>query len=401
MSDDDLSFAMSLFQRNGLDPVPEMARLRAEQPISRIELPIGPPVWLATRYDDVRAVLGDSKRFSNDFSKLTGSDDLEFLSAMNPGGLGFTDPPDHTRLRRMLTPEFTMRRLRRLTPRIDDIIAQQLDLMETTHKETGEPVDLVDLFAVPIPSLVISELLGVPNPDRGDFQRLSEARFDLLGDLQGCLGAIQDTLDYLGGLVAQQRKNPDDNLLGMLVREHGDNITDEELTGLADGILIGGHETTASMLALGALHLMTKPEHFAMIRDSDEHITEVVDELLRFLTVVQVAFPRFVLEDMELGGQEIKAGDVVLVSLSSANRDEALGDDIDTVNPFREMPSHFAFGYGLHRCVGAELGRMELRMSYPALLRRFPNLRLAVPFEDLKFRELSMVYGVDKLPVTW
>lgn len=398
---EELPFTLVQFQRDGLDPVPAMAKMRAEQPVTRMELPIGPPVWLVTNYADARTVLGDSKRVSNDFSKLTSSDDLEFLAALNPGGLGFTDPPDHTRLRRMLTPEFTMRRLRRLTPRIDAIINQQLDAMEKTKQQTGEPVDLVDLFAVPIPSLVISELLGVPNPDRADFQRLSESRFDLLGDLQGCLAAIQDTLDYLSGLVAEQRKNPDENLLGMLVREHGDNITDEELAGLADGILIGGHETTASMLALGALHLMTNSEQFGMIRDSDEHVSDIVDELLRFLTVVQVAFPRFVLEDMELGGQSIKAGDVVLVSLSSANRDEALGGDMDSVNPFREMPSHFAFGYGLHRCVGAELGRMELRMAYPALLRRFPQLQLAVPFEDLKFRELSMVYGVDKLPVTW
>jgi cytochrome P450 len=397
MSMSELPFTLVQFQRDGLDPVPELARLRAEQPISRLQYPIGPPVWLVTNYADSRTVLGDSQRFSNDFSKMTATEDLDVLAAMNPGGLGFTDPPDHTRLRRMLTPEFTMRRLRKLIPRIEAIVAERLDAME----EAGAPVDLVDQFAVPIPSLVISELLGVPYPDRAEFQKLSESRFDFLGDIEGCLSAVGETLEYLSGLVAEQRKSPGDNLLGMLVREHGDNITDEELTGLADGILIGGHETTASMLALGALHLMTNSEHFGMVRDSDEHVAPIVDELLRFLTVVQVAFPRFALQDVELSGHKINAGEVVLVSLSGANRDPKLGSDMDKVNPFREMPPHVAFGYGLHRCVGAELGRIELQIAYPALLRRFPTLRLAVPFEELKFRELSIVYGVEKLPVAW
>ncbi|CAM3404272.1 cytochrome P450 [Stackebrandtia soli] len=395
-------FTLVMFQREGLSPVPELAKRRMEEPISRLQYPIGPPVWLLTRYDDARAVLGDSDRFSNDYSKLTAGDGLEMLAEMNPGGLGFTDPPDHTRLRKMLTPEFTMRRLRRLETRIDAIITERLDAMEAEMAATGGPVDIVDLFAVPIPSLVISELLGVPYPDRAEFQKLSESRFDFLGDIMGCLAAVQDTLDYLSELVKEQRRNPGDNLLGMLVREHGDNISDEELTGLADGILIGGHETTASMLALGALHLMTEPEHAALVRDgSDKDVNAVVEELLRFLTVVQVAFPRVALEDVEIAGHTIKAGELALCSLSGANRDPKLGVNVDQVQPHRPLPSHVAFGYGLHRCVGAELGRLELRMAYPALLRRFPNLRLAVPFEDLTFRELSIVYGVEKLPVTW
>ncbi|MGH8795083.1 MAG: cytochrome P450, partial [Stackebrandtia sp.] len=248
MSDDPLTLVQ--FQRDGLDPVPELARLRAEQPISRIQYPIGPPVWLVTAYDDVRAVLAQPDKFSNDFKNLISDDELDIFSELNPGGLGLVDPPDHTRLRRMLTPEFTMRRLRRLIPRIEEIVARRLDAMEAV----GGPADLVDVFAVPIPSLVISELLGVPQPDRDAFQKLSTARFDFLGDIQGCLVAVNDTLEYLSGLVAAKRRDPGDDMLGMLVREHGDDITDEELTGIADGVLIGGHETTASMLALGALH---------------------------------------------------------------------------------------------------------------------------------------------------
>ncbi|GAA4919317.1 cytochrome P450 [Stackebrandtia albiflava] len=391
------AFTVVQFQRDGLDPVPELARRRAEQPISRLQYPIGPPVWLVASYAGSRAILGDHTRFSSDFAKLTASEDLQDLRALNPGGLGFTDPPDHTRLRKMLTPEFTMRRLRRLVPQIETIVTERLDALEAA----GRGADLNDLFAVPIPSLVISELLGVPYPDRAAFQRMSMSRFDILGDIEGCLAAVDETLDYLSGLVAGQRKNPGDNLLGMLVREHGDNITDEELTGLADGILIGGHETTASMIALGALHLMTSPEHAALIRDSDAHVDAVVEELLRYLSVVQTAFPRVAIEDVEVDGHQIKAGEIVLCSLSGANRDPRLGPEMEQVNPFRDMPPHFAFGYGLHRCVGAELGRMELRMAFPALLRRFPNLKPAVPFEELKFRELSIVYGIEELPVTW
>jgi len=384
--------------RDGLDPVAELGRRRTEEPVSEFNL-FGMRFWLLTRYADVRQVLGSASDFSTDFSTLADAAiGVEALAGQqDPGGLGMSDPPKHTRLRRTLTPEFTMRRLARLAPRIDAIVADCLDTIEAADM----PVDLVQTFALPIPSLVICELLGVPYGDRSDFQRLSNSRFDFMEDAE-TLDSIAQSLTYMRELVAQQRADPGDGLLGMIVREHGDAISDKELAGLADGLLVGGHETTASMLALGALLLLLSQEHFALVRDDDTAINPMVEEMLRYLTVVQVAFPRFARRDVVLStGQRIAQGEIVIASLSSADRDGVLGAGMDTFDPTRAPASHFAFGYGIHRCIGAELARMELRAAYPALVRRFPSMRLAVPADEIEFRELSVVYGVKSLPVTW
>jgi cytochrome P450 len=254
----------------------------------------------------------------------------------------------------------------------------------------------VQQFALPIPSLTICELLGVPYADRAEFQRLSTTRFDLLGGVTGSLGAISESMQYLLDIVKQQRAEPGEGLLGQLVRDHGDDISDHELAGLADGLLTGGLETTTSMLALGTIVLLRNPGSLAAIRDDPEAVDPFVDELLRYLTVVQVAFPRFARERVEIGGTTIEAGDIVLCSLSGANRDGGL----EAFDPAGVGRPHLAFGYGLHRCVGAELARMELRIAYPALVRRFPDIRLTADPAALPYRKLSFVFGVDTLPVT-
>ena len=382
--------ALAPLKRTGLDPVPELGRTRAREPVSKIDIPFGVNVWLVTGYEEAKVVLANAKGYSNDFANLGAHGASE---SHTPGGLGFADPPEHTRLRKLLTPEFTMRRLARLTPGIKAIIDQQLDVMAAADG----PVDLVEAFALPIPSLVICELLGVPYEERSAFQRLSMARFDLFGGATASLGAISESLQYLQGVVKQQRDDPGDGLLGMLIKEHGDEIDDLELAGLADGVLTGGFETTASMLALGALVLLQDRDAFTLIHDDDAAVHNFVEELLRYLTVVQVAFPRFAREDVTVGGVDIAKGDVVVVSLAVADRDPVLGKDLERVDPTREPTSHLAFGYGVHRCIGAELARMELRAAYPALVRRFPSMRLAD--EDLDFRKVSIVYGVDRLPV--
>lgn len=384
-------------KRDGLDPVPQLARTREQEPVSKLSLPFGMRAWLVSGYDEAKAVLADAKSFSNDFSNLVG--DAGLSEDKNPGGLGFADPPDHTRMRKILTPEFTMRRLNRLTPRIHEIVEQRLDALEAEAERTGGPVDLANVFAWPIPSLVICELLGIPYEDRDEFERLSTARFDLFGGADASLGAISESLTYLHQIVKKQRESPGDGLLGMIVKEHGDKVDDWELAGMADGLLTGGLETTASMVALGALVLLRDPETFALVRDDDSTIDKVVEEMLRYLTVVQVAFPRFARSDIEIGGKTISSGDIVLISLSGANRDSALGADVESFQGIREKSAHLAFGYGVHRCIGAELGRMELRAAYPALVRRFPSMRLAVDPEELTFRKLSIVYGIESLPV--
>ncbi|MGW0736441.1 cytochrome P450 [Streptomyces sp. NPDC002851] len=380
-------------KRDELDPVPQLAATRAKAPISKVPLPFGMDAWVVTGHEEVKAVLGRGNAFSTDFTNLAGNAGL--VEEQNPGGLGFADPPVHTRLRKILTPEFTMRRLRRLTPRIDAIVEERLDAMAAADG----PVDLVQAFALPIPSLTICELLGVPYEDRHDFQQLSMARFDLSDGAIAPFGATSASLDYFREVVKKQRAEPGDGLLGMIVKDHGDNVDDEELAGLADGVLTGGFETTASMLALGALVLLQHPEAADRIREDDDAAAPFVEEALRYLTVVQLAFPRFARDDIEIAGVHIPKGDMVLCSLSGANRDGKFTLDNGDFDPDRKASGHLAFGYGIHRCIGAELARMELRAAFPALVRRFPEMRLAVPQEELDFRKLSIVYGVETLPV--
>lgn len=385
--------ALRPLRRDGLDPVADLGRTREQEPVSRLRIPFGVNVWLVTGHAEAKAVLADAKSFSNDFSDVAGKAGAP--AEQNPGGLGFADPPHHTRLRKLLTPEFTLRRLARLTPGIEAIVEERLDEMAA---QTG-PVDLVESFALPIPSLVICELLGVPYEHRHEFQRLSMQRFDLFGGADASLGAISQSLDFMLRIVARERERPGDGLIGMIIREHGDEVSDRELAGLADGVLTGGFETTASMLALGALVLLRDPAARERATRDDESVRELVEELLRYLTVVQVAFPRIARRDIDIGGVSIAEGEVVVCSLSGANRDAALGDDMERFDADRPSTQHLAFGHGVHRCIGAELARMELRAAFPALLRRFPDIRLATAEVELGFREASIVYGVESLPV--
>lgn len=391
--------ALLPLRRDGLDPVPEIGALREREPVSKLPVP-GLNVWLVSGYEEARRVLGDAAAFSNDFAHLTAHTGVD--EQHEPGGLGFCDPPDHTRLRRLLTPEFTMRRLSRLTPRIEAIVEDQMAQLEKAVAADGT-VDFVEHFAMPVPAQVICELLGIPYEEREAFQEFSVARFDVFDGIGASFGAISESRDYLHGLVEGQRRSPGYGLLGMLVREHGDDVTDAELTGLADGVLTGGLETTASMIALGTLVMLQDRTHFRAMRDAEDPASVAapfVDELLRHLTVVQTAFPRFARQDIEIAGARMAPGDIVIVSLSAANRDSRLGPAMDSLDPARPpASSHLAFGHGIHRCIGAELGKMELRATFPHLARRFPDLRIAVRPEELAFRKLSIVYGVDALPV--
>ncbi|WP_306215083.1 cytochrome P450 [Actinoplanes sp. RD1] len=376
--------------RDGLDPIGRLAETRQREPVSRLPVPFGVRAWLVSGEPAVREVLSHLDGFSNDFGILARR--LGLSVRAEPGGLGFADPPEHTRLRRMLTPEFTMRRLARLGPRIEQIVAGRLDAL-------GPEADLWHEWALPIPALTICELLGVPYADRARFEQLSTARFDLASGAHTSLDTVAESLDYLRGLIGDQRRSPGDGLLGALIREHGDELGDQELAGLADGVLTGGLETSASMLALGAVALMADATLADRLRTGDD-VDATVEELLRYLTVVQVAFPRVAVRDVRIAGTEMRTGDVVICSLSAANRDAAAGASPETLDPRRRPGrSHLTFGYGPHRCIGAELARLELRTAFPALVRRYPRLRLAVDPADLRFRRASIVFGLDSLPV--
>ena len=381
--------------RDGYDPLPRLGEVRDASPVTKHTSFVGLTLWLVTGDAECRQVLANSTDFSNDIRPFVGQQPGQDSGVI--GGLGFTDPPDHTRLRKFLTPEFTMRRLERLRPGIQRIVEGRLDALE----EAGPDADLVRDFAFPVPFLVICELLGLPDEERETFRSLTSARFDVTHGGAGTFGAISGSRQYLMDFVARQRQDPGDGLVGQIIREHGDAISDFDLAGLADGAFTGGLETSASMLALGTAVLLERPDLYRRLAHEPELVGPTVDELLRYLSVVQIAFPRFAKTDLELGGHHVKKGDVVICHLAAAGRDPRVGAD-DDFDPHRRTTEahgsgHLAFGYGFHRCVGAELAKMELRIAYPALARRFPDL--ATRGEDHDFREKSIVYGLESLPV--
>jgi cytochrome P450 len=381
--------------RNGVDPTRRLARTRDTEPVRRHASFLGLDIYLVTGYDEAKEVLADSS-YSNDIRHLMGkSGDVE---TGDIGGLGFTDPPKHTQLRRLLTPEFTMRRLDRLKPGITAIIEHQLDETEAAAQASGGVVDLAQTFAFPVPFRVICDLLGLPDDQRERFRKLASSRFDVSKGGAGAVGAIGGSREFLLAETARQRHDPGPGLIGQIIREHGEEISDFDLGGLADGAFTGGLETSASMLALGTSVLVQHRELWKSLAEDPESVEPIVEELLRHLAVVQIAFPRFVKEDTRIGRHHVKKGSVVLVHLPAASRDPRATAG-EAFCPVPESSNHLAFGHGMHRCVGAELGRMELRAAFPALARRFPDLELAVDPSELQYHEKSIVYGIEALPV--
>ena len=380
-------------RRIGIDPVPQLGATRDREPVTKLTSLMGVDIWLVTGYDEAREVLADQHRYSNDMRRVLGGRPRS--DAESIGGLGMTDPPDHTRLRGLLTPEFTRHRLARLQGSIETIVADALDGLEAR----GPDVDLVPHFGFAVPFRVICDLLGLPVEDRSDFHELGIARFDLRNGGVGVFGAATESRTFLIEAVRRQRRDPGEGLIGALLRSHGDDFDDVELGGLVDGVFLGGYETSASMLSMGAYVLLQQPSAWETMRTgTPAQVDGVVEELLRLLCPVQIAFPRFAKESIELGGRHIDEGDVVLVSLSAANRDPRSIPDPEQFTLRSDRTAHLAFGHGLHRCVGAELARMEIRTALTGLARRFPQLGLA-PGAEPSFRELSIVHSVDSLPV--
>jgi cytochrome P450 len=389
-------------RRNGFDPVPELGALRRDVGVTPVVNSFGMPAYLVTRHDDVKAVLSDHEHFSNGRPPgfvMPGAPDIPEQERENQraGNLLGLDPPEHQRLRRMLTSEFTIRRIKRLEPRITEIVTEHLDAMAAA----GSPGDLVESFALPIPSLVICELLGVPYADRQDFQKRANRQLDLSIPIPERLHIQHEARDYMQSLVSRARRSPGDDILGMLVREHGDELTDHELVGISGLLLLAGHETTSNMLGLGTLALLSHPDQLAAVRDDPDAVGPAIEELLRWLSIVQTAIPRITTADVEIAGVVIPAGQLVFASLPSGNRDPQFIDAPDDLDIHRGAPGHLAFGHGVHHCLGAPLARMEMRIAWPALFRRFPDLALADAFENVEFREFHFIYGLRSLLVDW
>lgn len=389
-------------RREQFDPVEDLGRLRDDGAVSKVDTGLGISGYLVTGYADVRSVLSDPARFINaDQRSFALPDDRELspeeLAQMQAGQLLALDPPEHTRLRRMLTPEFTVRRMRQLEPRIIEIVEQHLDALE----RAGAPADLVSSFALPIPSLVICELLGVPFEDHAEFQDRTQRQLDISIPPEERRTLAWEGREYMAQLVTRAQAAPGEDMLGMLVREHGDELETDELIGIASLLLIAGHETTSNMLGLGTLALLRHPGQLALVREDPAMVGPAIEELLRWLSIVHSGIPRTTTTEVEIAGHTIPAGELVVCALPAANRDPALTDDPDRLDITRGAPGHLAFGHGVHHCLGAPLARMEMRIAFPTLLRRFPRLALAVPPEDVEFRSYHMVYGLLALPVTW
>jgi cytochrome P450 len=389
-------------RRNGFDPAPELSELRDGDGVRRIRTPFGVDAWLVTRFADVREVLSDPERFSNarvssDERRQAGLPPMsqEEVARFRAGNLLAMDPPDHGRVRRMLTPEFTVRRMRRLEPRIREIVDEHLDAMQ----RTGPPSDLVADFALPVPSLVICELLGVPYADRAEFQARTGRQLDLSLPVEERFRLAEESRAYMAELVERAQAQPGEDMLGMLVREHGADLSTDELVGIASLLLIAGHETTANMLGLGTLALLNHPDQLAIVRDEPERVDAAVEELLRWLSIVHSGTAKITTTAVEIAGQRIEAGEFVMLALPAANRDPALRDDADRLDVTRGAVGHVAFGHGIHHCLGAPLARMEMRIAFPALLRRFPGLR--VVDDEAQFRTFHIIYGLAALRVAW
>lgn len=383
------------------DPPGAYQALRERRKAARLAFPDGKAGWLLTGYEDVRGLLADD-RFSSDRVRASSPVRTFPVREDDPRRLGSfigMDPPEHTRYRRLLSRWFTVRRMRELLPRIEAIVTDHLDAME----RTGPPADLVRAFAQPIPSLVICELLGVPYADRTAFQAWSATLFRIDEDEERIFAARDAVWDYMRGLVAAKRRHPDGALLSRLVHDadRTAGFSDAELTGVGLLLLIAGHETTANMLALGTFALLCHPEQARLVRERPEAADGAVEELLRYLTIVQFGTVRVAREDVEIAGVRVRAGETVVASIAAANRDPARFPDPDGLDITRDATEHLAFGHGVHQCLGQHLARMEMRTGFPALLRRFPTLRPAVPREEVPLRDDMLVYGVHRLPVTW
>jgi cytochrome P450 len=374
------------------DPPAELAELREQRPLTRMAYPDGHVGWLVTNHELTRAVLGDT-RFSSRYELMHLPFPGPEMPSAPPGDMTGIDPPEHTRFRQLLAGHFTVRRMRLLTERVEQVCAERLDAMA----EQGPPTDLVTAFAQPVPALMICELLGVPYADHDFFQRQALALTSTSAPMEEKGAALNALYDYLRDLVLAKRKNPTDDLLSDLTTS---DLDDVELGGIGSFLLGAGLDTTSNMIALGTFALLTNPDQLAALRDGRSGVEQAVEELLRYLTIAHTNV-RAALTDVELGGEVIRAGETVTVSMQAANRDPARYPDPDVLDLSRHAVGHVALGYGIHQCLGQQLARVEMRAAFPALLTRFPTLRLAVDPAEVPMRTDSNIYGVRELPVTW
>jgi cytochrome P450 len=383
------------------DPAPELSTLREQRPMCPLRFPDGHVGWLATSYAASRAVLVDPRfsilppRVPVDIGGL-----LEAITTgpESSGDMLLMDPPEHTRLRRLHTSSFTVRRVREHQGAIERIIREHLDAMA----QARPPVDLVRSFALPVPAMAVCEILGVPPADHERFEAPTQVLMsgpDTSPEQK--LAAMDAFYEYGRSVIAQKREHPGNDLLSELTASG--ELNDDELAGVAFFLFGAGHETTATALALSTFFLLEERDRWTTLVERPDLISGAVDELLRFLTIHQTGvLARTAREDVEIDGVTLKAGQSVAVSLAAANRDPARFVDPDRFDPSRDASGHFAFSFGRHLCLGQHLARLELELALIGLTSRFPSLRLAVPAEEVALRSgTHPLYGVEQLLVAW
>ncbi|MEU8926704.1 cytochrome P450 [Kitasatospora sp. NPDC048545] len=389
-------------RQDPLAPPPALSVMRQSEPVCPVRLWDGSSAWLVTRHADVRSVLADS-RVSAD-PRSAGYPFLSAGRAAAPDGRGsfnHLDPPEHDRFRRMLSGEFTVQRIAGLRPAVQRAVDTSIDAMIAG----GTQADLIQALALPVPSSVICALLGVPYEDHAFFETRTAYRMDLNAAPSLVRAANREIMEYLDRLVAEKSRKPGDDLVSRLIQRHGlsADLEHDDLVDIVRLLLVNGYETTANMIGLGVLAILRNPEQAAVLRRNPppETVERTVEEVLRHQTIVHIAPTRAVLEELTIGGITMRPGDGVITALGSANRDETVFSDPDTLDVSREARGHLAFGHGIHHCLGHTLARLELQIVFGTLFRRLPSLRLGMPFEDVRFKEDMGLYGVHRLDVAW
>nr|AYW76474.1 MjmOI [Streptomyces sp.] len=377
-------------QPGRLSPPEEYAGLRSQEGLVKSALPNGSTVWLVTRHEDVRSVLTDPRISSNPLHEgfpSMGKNGTVPPPDQVPGWFVAYDPPEHGRFRKALIPEFTVRRIKDMQPAIQRIVDKLIDAL----LDGGNSADLVSQFALPVPSLVICELLGVPYSDHEYFESRTRVLVTFTSTDEQRESAAKELITYLTKLISIKHKFPGNDLISGLLKN--ETLTAQEVSGIALLLLIAGHETTANNIALGVVMLLLNREWIGDPR--------AVEEALRYLSVADRVALRVAVEDVEIGGQLIRAGEGIVPLGAAANHDESAFERADQFDPGRPARHHVAFGYGVHQCLGQHLVRAEMGTAYRTLFERIPTLRLAVPPEELPFKDEGILFGLHELPVTW
>lgn len=383
------------------NPHPFISKLRDAGAVHQVILPDGTPSWWITRYDAVEAVLGDHELFSNEVhhavasSKIQNSQALIRKDPMLQLVMINRDPPDHTRMRKLVVGAFNARNIDALRPRLEALAEELMDAIDS-----DEPVELVESFAFPFPVGFICELLGIPRSDIGYFGGLVTKLVGAPGP-DVALSAIHDLKEFMIAKLADKRANPADDVLSNLVRAADEDglLSHDELPAHALQVLTAGHETSIYLISAGLFHLLTHPDQLELIRRDPSLLPQAIDELLRYDPPPIPGVFRYATRDTEIEGTVIPKGSLVIVCLAAANRDASRFTDPHSLNVLRQSNPHVAFGGGIHYCLGARLARIEGIIAIGGLLRKFPEIRLAVPAEQIRHRPLNFLQRLDELPV--